>query len=235
MSGCAVPDVERGQFAEVKPLFWQTDTAIAHNSWCYTQINDYKSARSIVCDLVDIVSKNGTLLLKVGPKADGTIGPEDTAVLKAIGAWMKVNSEAICDTHVWRTYGEGPTKVEEGQFTDANEKVFTPEDIRFTVRGENLYATVLKWPKDGRVTVRSLAGARDAHKMLFQGVVKRVQILGCDEEPEWKRNENGLHISAPGFISDMPVVIKLTLDTDFSPTALPTWKRRENPSLRPVM
>ena len=212
MFGCAVPDVERGQFAEVKPFFWQTDTAIARNSWCYTENNDYKSARSIVCDLVDIVSKNGTLLLNVGPKADGTIGPEDTAVLKAIGAWMKMNGEAIYDTHVWRAYGEGPTKVEEGQFTDGKEKVFTPEDIRFTVKGEHLYATVLKWPEDGQVLVRSLASARDSHEKLFQGILRDVHILGYDGDFTWEAREDGLYVSAPKLRSDMPVVIKVAMD-----------------------
>ncbi|MBR6570407.1 MAG: alpha-L-fucosidase, partial [Clostridia bacterium] len=164
------------------------------------------------CDLVDIVSKNGTLLLNVGPKADGTIGPEDTAVLKAIGAWMKMNGEAIYDTHVWRAYGEGPTKVEEGQFTDGKEKVFTPEDIRFTVKGEHLYATVLKWPEDGQVLVRSLASARDSHEKLFQGILRDVHILGYDGDFTWEAREDGLYVSAPKLRSDMPVVIKVAMD-----------------------
>ena len=104
--GTAVPDIERGQMADIKPYFWQTDTAIALNSWCYTENNDFRPAEDILCDLVDIVSKNGCLLLNVGPKADGTISDEDTAVLTAIGGWMAVNGEAIYGTHVWKTFGE---------------------------------------------------------------------------------------------------------------------------------
>ncbi len=95
MFGTAVVDIERGQFSEVKPFAWQTDTAIAKNSWCYTEHNNFKKAKDILCDLVDIVSKNGCLLLNVGPKADGTISKEDTAVLTEIGEWLSINGEAI--------------------------------------------------------------------------------------------------------------------------------------------
>ncbi len=112
--GIAVPDVERGQFADIKPYFWQTDTAIALNSWGYTEHNDFRPAEDIICDLVDIVSKNGCLLLNVGPKPDGTITQEDKAVLLKIGAWLKTNGEAIYGSRVWRRYGEGPTQVVDG-------------------------------------------------------------------------------------------------------------------------
>ena len=212
MFGCAVPDIERGQFADIKPYFWQTDTAIARNSWCYTENNDYKSAAGIVRDLIDIVSKNGTLLLNVGPKADGAIGPEDTAVLRAIGDWLKVNGEAIYDAHIWRVSGEGPTKVEEGQFTDAKEKVFTSQDLRFTVKGDKLYAACLVWPEDGEVAIKSLADADATRLPVFHGIIKDVDILGCAQKPTWRRDGEALHISAPFVKSDFPVVIRIALD-----------------------
>ena len=212
MFGCAVPDIERGQFAEIKPFFWQTDTAIARNSWCWTEGNQFKSAKGLICDLVDIVAKNGTLLLNVGPKPDGTISEEDTAVLTEIGNWMAVNSEAIYDTKVWRKYGEGPTKVKEGQFTDGVEKVFTPEDIRFTVKGENLYCTVLSWPEDGHVVIKSLGHSADANLPEFHGIVKDVDVLGSDVKPVWERKEGGLHVTVPGIKTDKPVVVRVKID-----------------------
>ena len=212
MFGCAVPDVERGQFADIKPFFWQTDTAIARNSWCYTEGNDFKPAKGLICDLVDIVSKNGTFLLNVGPKPDGSISEQDTAVLTEIGEWMAVNSEAIYGTKVWRKFGEGPTKIKEGQFTDGAEKVFTPEDIRFTVKGENLYCTVLSWPEDGHVVIKSLGYSADANLPEFHGIVKDVDVLGCADKPVWERKAGGLHVTMPGIKTDKPVVIRVKID-----------------------
>lgn len=208
MFGCAVPDVERGQFANLKPYFWQTDTAVAKNSWCHTENNDYKTAGELIRDLVDIVSKNGSLLLNIGPKADGSIPDEDREILLAIGEWLRVNGEAIYDTTYWRTYGEGPTEVKEGQFTDGVTKSFTSEDIRFTVKENALYATVLSYPEDGIVTIRSLA-EKSRH---FQGIITSVRVLGHDEQPVWERAEEGLRVVAKNVKSDLPVVIKITLD-----------------------
>lgn len=152
MFGTAVVDIERGQFADVKPYYWQTDTAVALNSWCYTENNTYRPASDIICDLVDIVSKNGNLLLNIGPKADGTIPEEDEAILLEIGEWLKVNGEAIYGSHVWRKYGEGPTRVVEGQFSDGIKKEFTSDDIRYTMNGGNLYAIVMKCSENGEYT-----------------------------------------------------------------------------------
>lgn len=212
MFGSAVPDVERGQFAEVKPYFWQTDTAIARNSWCYTKNNSYKTAREIIHNLVDVVSKNGTLLLNVGPKADGTIGPEDAAVLKEIGAWLQINGEAIYDTSVWRKASEGPTTAQEGQFTDMSEVSYTSSDFRFTMKGSRLFAICLNWPETSEVTIKSLAESDAARLPLFHGIVREVSILGHDESISWKRDKDGLHVSAPGVRSAKPVVVRLLLD-----------------------
>ncbi|WP_163538202.1 alpha-L-fucosidase [Gracilibacillus sp. YIM 98692] len=212
MFGSAVVDIERGQFAEQKPYFWQTDTSVAKNSWCYTENNDYKKANEMICDLVDIVSKNGTLMLNVGPKADGTIPEEDRHILLEIGEWLKLNGEAIYGSKVWRKFGEGPTNIEEGQFTDSKSKQFTPEDIRFTVNGSCLYATVLEFPHDGRVKIKSLA-EQDASKLPhFHGIINDISILGFHEKPTWHRTEEALEITAEKVNSDKPVVFKIWID-----------------------
>ena len=209
--GGAVPDVERGQFADVKPYYWQSDTAAALNSWCYTTENVYKAPEELVRDLVDIVSKNGCLLLNVGPKPDGTFTPEDEGILRAIGSWMRVNGEAIYDSRPWRKFGEGPTQIVEGQFADGIRKAFTSRDFRFTTAKGVLYATALKGSETGEYNITSLA-VQDASRVAnFHGIVRDVSVLGQEAPVTWTRDEEGLHVhAAPA--GEMPVVIRLTID-----------------------
>lgn len=211
MFGTALVDIERGQFAGTQPFYWQTDTAVAKNSWCYTENNDFKKAKDILCDLVDIVSKNGNLLLNVGPKADGTISDEDRAVLLEIGDWMEKNGEAVYGSRPWRIAAEGPTQMEEGQFTDGKDKAFTSEDFRFTVRGDSLYAICLRYPESGAVTVRALGEQDASHLPKFHGIIKSVEVLGFDEQPVWNRDGEGMHIATKTVSTDKPVVFKVTL------------------------
>jgi alpha-L-fucosidase len=208
--GCAVPDVERGQFADVKSYTWQTDTSIALNSWGYTENNDYRPSEDIICDLVDIVSKNGRLLLNVGPKSDGTISEDDRKVLTDIGEWLKINGEAIYNAKLWRKYGEGPTQIVEGQFSDGIKKNFTSKDFRFTTNNGYLYATALKCSDNGDYCIRSL-GKQDASRQAnFHGIIDNVQVLGSDNIPTWTRTEDGLHLHTT-LKSKNPIVFKIKI------------------------
>ena len=212
MFGTAVVDVERGQFADVKPYLWQTDTSVAKNSWCYTEGNDYKTSTQIIRDLVDIVSKNGRLLLNVGPKADGTIPEEDKKILLEIGEWLKVNGEAIYGAGLWRKPAEGPTRIVEGQFADSEAKQYTKEDIRFTVKGSCLYAICLNMQGADSVCIKSLAEADASKAPNFHGIIRSVEVLGRGPAPEWVRDEEGLKVRTLPAKDDKPVVFKILID-----------------------
>ncbi|QDU89748.1 Alpha-L-fucosidase [Pirellulimonas nuda] len=191
--GAAVLDKERSKMAAIRKPFWQTDTAVSESSWGYTKNQRYKTPDRLVDDLVDIVSKNGCLLLNVGPRADGVIPEEDQAILRAIGGWLKINGEAIYDTTYWKTYGEGPTSVSTGHVSEAQDKPFTAEDLRFTTRDGVLYVTGLAWPEDNRVTVRSLASGGE----YFPEEIASITMLGSDEVLKWTRNAKGLTVQLP--------------------------------------
>ncbi len=187
--GVAVFDVERGQLSDTRHLFWQTDTSVSKNSWGYIEGHDYKTAGDIIGDLVDIVSKNGALLLNVGPRADGTIPQIEQEMLRDIGRWLAVNGEAIYDTRAWDTFGEGPTQIEEGAFTDTKRQPFTAADIRFTRKGSRLYAFLLAYPQNEALiaTLSSQAAIN----------IVGVSMLGSDEAITWSQDEQGLRLSVP--------------------------------------
>jgi len=203
--GTAVLDIERGQMTKIRPLFWQTDTSIANNSWGYVHDRDYKTAGEILSGLADIVSKNGALLLNIGPRPDGTIPQEEQDILLEIGRWLSVNGEAIYGTRPWQIHGEGPTEVAEGAFTDTKRADFTSRDVRFTARDSAVYAITLAWPADGHVTIASPAqGTLD---------IRSVELLGCPAPPAWRQNEAGLAIDMPAQASGKyAAVFKLRVD-----------------------
>jgi alpha-L-fucosidase len=188
----AVLDLERGQLSDIRPLFWQNDTSVSKNSWGYVTNQDYKTAESIVGDLVDIASKNGALLLNIGPRPDGAIPEPEEQMLLQVGDWLNLNGEAIYGTRPWKVYGEGPTQVESGMFTDTKRASFTSRDVRFTTHGEALYATVLAWPAEP-LTIRSLG----THLRLYTREVADVQLLGAPGAVTWTRDEDGLHVTFP--------------------------------------
>src|SRR5438270_3327788 len=116
--GAAVLDIERGQLDASRSLLWQTDTSVSIKSWGYIENDTFRSPESLIQQLVDIVSKNGCLLLNIGPKPDGTIPDEAQRLLLNMGSWLDKNGEAIYGTRPWTVFGEGPTKVQGGAFHD---------------------------------------------------------------------------------------------------------------------
>jgi alpha-L-fucosidase len=188
----AVLDVERGQLSDIRPLYWQTDTSISNKSWGYIEHDSFKSPRAIIHQLVDIVSKNGNLLVNVGPRSDGTIPDEVQAVLREIGSWLKINGDAIYETRPWKIYGEGPTKMVEGAFHDTEAQPFTDRDFRFTTKKDALYACELGWPASGEAVIHSFVGAQlDGPK------VASVSLLGSTSPIAFDTQNDGMHLRLP--------------------------------------
>ena len=209
-----VYDIERGKAADILPFPWQTDTCIG--SWHYQRSlldkHQYKTAGAVIHMLVDIVSKNGNLMLNIPVRGDGSIDYDEMTCLEGIAQWMKVNSECIFSTRPWKIYGEGPSagKEEKGRFGGLKDtgKAYTAQDIRFTTKGQALYAIALGWPADGQLVVKSLAkisGDDPANK------IKAVTLLGGSGKLAWSQTADGLIVKLPSQkTSDFTCVIKVS-------------------------
>jgi alpha-L-fucosidase len=185
-----VEDVERGFSDRLRETPWQTDTCIGN--WHYDrplyERGGYKSGRDVIQRLIDVVSKNGCLLLSIPQRGDGSIDDKEARVLADMAGWIAVNGPAIYATRPWRVYGEGPTKLVEGMQNEGGAKPFEASDIRFTTRADDLYALPMAWPS-GALTITSLAGA--------PGEVRRVELLGGGDPLPFRHTADGLRVDLP--------------------------------------
>jgi alpha-L-fucosidase len=196
-------DIERGKSEEIRKYPWQTDTSIGKKSWGYIDGEENKTPNQIIDDLVDIVSKNGNLLLNIGPKPDGTITEGQQDVLRKIGSWLQINGEAIYGTRPWTLASEGEAKGTAGAFTDNEETAYTAQDIRFTTKEDVLYAISLAWSND-EVIIHSIG--EDLK-------VVQVQMLGSDEQLSWEQTADGVEVKFPSTQpSDYAHALKITFE-----------------------
>lgn len=187
-------DFERGLREGIETEHWQTDTSISNWSWGYLEHDQFKSSDFLVHQLIDIVSKNGNLLLNIGPRADGTIPDEVRTTLLDIGAWLSTNGEAIYDTTPWKIYGEGPTKVKPGFGNDKDTQPYTSDDFRFTQKGTTIYAIAMAWPASGSLHIHALGSAAPEAKGLR---IAQVELLGSSSKLDWKQSPASLDLTLP--------------------------------------
>ena len=155
--------------------------------WFYDKNWKYREARWILRRLVEVVSKNGSMLLNIVQRPDGSLDREVQQILEEMARWTDIYGEAIYATRPWAIYGEGPAKNVHGAFKE--DVSYTAADIRFTTKGDVLYAIAQDWPADNRIVVHALAAAA--------GKITSVSVLGCDGQPDWQQTAAGLVVKVP--------------------------------------
>jgi alpha-L-fucosidase len=197
---CMVWDVERGHSNQIEPYVWQTDTCIGdwhYNSVVYEQ-DRYKSSKTVIHTLIDVVSKNGNLLLSIPLRGDGSLDDKEQKIVTGIGEWMKKYSDCIYGTRPWKIFGEGPA-IESAAaltaqgFNEGKGKPFTGEDIRFTTKGDTLFAIPLGSATDNKVLIKSLKEGSE----FFPGTISQVLLTSTQKPLDYIRNQNGLLVSLP--------------------------------------
>jgi alpha-L-fucosidase len=210
---CMVWDIERGQSNRIEPLPWQTDTCIGE--WHYKRSifeqHRYKSVKTVIQTLVDIVSKNGNLLLSIPVRGDGTIDADEVAVVEGIARWMDINRECIFGTRPWKVFGEGPAlenvaPIQAQGFNEGKGKPFTAEDVRFTAKGDVIYAIVFGWPAKP-LQIKSLGTAAK----LLDKPIGKIQLLGSQESIRWSQEEALTIMPPQSQLQSEAVVFKITM------------------------
>jgi alpha-L-fucosidase len=200
-TGICVFDVERGVVETIWPLPWQTDTCIGDWHYNKERVGHYKSVKTVVDLLVDIVSRNGNLMLNFPLPASGMLDNDELNVLSGITKWMEVNSEAIYATRPWKIFGEGPQTANtnnkdqaNSQFNESKRRELTYQDVRFTTKGNTLYTFFMGWPQgeNQQVVIPSL-GKNSEQKI---GSIENVELLGYGKI-DFRREDEGLKITLP--------------------------------------
>jgi alpha-L-fucosidase len=194
-----VVDYEKGRLDKLTTFTWLTDDTISAGpwtttgSWSFTHELDIKSSKELIHTLIDIVSKNGNLLLNISPRADGSIPNEQKDSLLGLGAWLEENGEAIYNTRPFKRFGEGPKRMaSSGHFIEMKSD-YNHENIRFTTNNDIIYAIQMGWMDGNKYTlIKSLSDSS-----LGKTVIKSIDVLGTDEVIDWKITSDGLMIKTP--------------------------------------
>lgn len=208
-------DVEKGVPDGIQSKPWQTCTCIGQ--WHYNRSlydnNWYKSSKTVVHMLIDIISKNGNLLLSVPMRGDGTIDDKEEAILEEIAQWMEINREGVFGTRPWKIFGEGPVAESSNPlhaqgFNEGKHKPYTSEDIRFVTKKDVLYAHVLKAPENGKIIIKSLSTGNE----LYPAEIKSVELIGGQSPLTFNRTAEGLVVELPADakVNEISLLLKIS-------------------------
>lgn len=209
----SVDDLEKSRKNRLEEKSWMTDETISTGSWCYTDNLKIKTATDMLHVLIDIVSKNGVLLLNISPKADGTIPDDQKQLLLKMGEWLSKYGESVYGTRPWYTYGEGPTKEPDGHFKNREEFLkikYSAKDVRFATKENVIYVTLLGWPgNNSEVLIKSFS----KDKWTNARNIKNVTMLGCNQVIKYSLTVDGLSIVAPSLpVDETAAVLKIELN-----------------------
>ena len=189
---CVVMDRERARSQDIDPLPYQTDMCIGQ--WHYHRGIHYRTAPMIIQYLVDVVSKNGNLLLSIPVRPDGTLDDDELKFVAELTQWMDINGECIFGTRPFAVLGEGPAlALPATRGMERKWDLMGPRDIRFTTKGDVLYAIAMGWPTDGKLTIKTLAAGSPVYRREIAGIT----LLGSAAKLIWRRDQNGLTIDLP--------------------------------------
>lgn len=208
----SIEDLENSRKNVIGTKPWMTDATISDGSWCYTNDLGVKSSSDVLHMLIDIVSKNGILLLNISPKADGTIPENQVKELLDMGNWLDKYGEAIYGTEAWYTFGEGPTKEPKGHFKNHqkfHKLKYTSDDVRYTTKDYNIYAIVMgEVGSNQEILLKSFA----KENILDPVHIETVSFLGNPKEVQWELTEHGLELQTPSEVSkELATVIKIVI------------------------
>ena len=208
----SIDDLEKSRKNRLEEKSWMTDETVSLGSWSYTYNLQIKPAADLLHVLIDIVSKNGVLLLNISPKADGTIPDDQRKVLLKMGEWLSKYGESVYETRPWHTYGEGPTREPEGHFKNREEFLkikYSSNDVGYATKENLVYATLLGVPeKNSEILFKSFSKEEWKNKR----EVQKVTLVGSDENIEYQLTDAGLKVVTPGnSLNEMAMVFKISL------------------------
>lgn len=208
-----VDDMEQGGRRDIYPLPWMTDITLGNSRWSYIEGEKYKDAALVVRNMIDVWSKNGTVLLNVSPRADGVINQEQRDILKGIGDWMKVHGEAVYGTRPFHIFGYGTANASDASHDGQSAKIkYTAKDVRYTVAKDKkaMYVFFLGVPKGGKtIKMRAIGGF---HRNQPPSPIKNIKLMGADIDIEWELTPQTLLLKMPEVeYNSIATVLKLEL------------------------